>query len=462
MGAGAALTIPSSLSVINDVFRDRAERARAIGVWAGTIGLGIAVGPIAGGLLLARFWWGSIFLVNVPILIAAFAGALLLVPDSKNPAAGRPDPWGAVLSITGLGLLLWAIIEAPARGWASAEVAGAGLASLAVLGVFVAWEARSSHPMLNLAFFSDRRFSVAAAAESLGVFGLLGALFVQTQFLQFDLGFSPLQAGLRILPMAAVLSVSAPLSSILARTIGIKFTVAAGLAAIAGGLWQISAVSTVATTYGDVVPGLLLIGLGAGLLLPTATNSVVGSVPQGDSGIGSASNAVALQVGGALGVAVIGSVLATRYQNHISTALAGRHVPAAAAHTILGSLGGGRHRRTAGIYRPGRVHERHRGGAGRRRRGRPRRRRAGDRRAASFPSARTARDIPTRCADSSTTIPPPEPWFRTRSPRPVRDRRGSTRRLAPRHTEGSGGGGSSGIGGGCGSPNAASAADMAP
>ncbi len=339
MGAGAALTIPPSLSIINDVFRDRAERARAIGVWAGTIGLGIAIGPIAGGLLLARFWWGSVFLVNVPILIAAFAGALVLVPGSKNPAAGL-DPWGAVLSITGLGLLLWAIIEAPARGWTSAEVIGVGLASLVVLGIFVAWEARSHHPMLNLAFFSDRRFSVAAAAESLGVFGLLGALFVQTQFLQFDLSFSPLQAGLRILPMAAVLGVSAPLSPILARVIGIKLTVAAGLTAIAGGLWQISAVSTVATTYGDVVPGLLLIGLGAGLLLPTATNSVVGSVPQGDSGIGSASNAVALQVGGALGVAVIGSVLATRYQDHMSAALAGRHVPAAAAHTILGSLGG--------------------------------------------------------------------------------------------------------------------------
>ena len=193
--------------------------------------------------------------------------------------------------------------------------------------------------MLNLGFFSERRFSVAAAAESLGVFGLLGALFVQTQLLQFDLGFSPLQAGLRILPMAAVLGVSAPLSPILARVIGIKFTVAAGLAAIAGGLWQISAVSTVATTYGDVVPGLLLIGLGAGLLLPTATNSVVGSVPQGDSGVGSAFNSVALQVGGALGVAVIGSVLSTRYQDHMTTALAGRHVPTAATHIILGSLG---------------------------------------------------------------------------------------------------------------------------
>lgn len=194
--------------------------------------------------------------------------------------------------------------------------------------------------MLRLGLYSDRRFSVAAAGEALGTFGLLGSLFVQTQFLQFDLSYSPLQAGLRILPLAAVLAVTAALSPVAARVTGIKFTAGAGLAAIAGGLWQVSAVSTAATTYADVLPGMLLIGLGAGLLLPTATNSVVGSVPQGDSGIGSATNAVALQVGGALGVAVIGSVLSARYQDHMTAALAGQHLPAAAAHTILGSLGG--------------------------------------------------------------------------------------------------------------------------
>jgi EmrB/QacA subfamily drug resistance transporter len=340
MGAGAALTIPASLSIINDVFRDPAERARAIGAWAGTIGLGIAVGPIAGGLLLARFWWGSIFLVNVPIVAAGLAGGLLLVPGSKNPAADPPDPGGAALSIAGLGLLLWAIIEAPAKGWTSGSVAGAGLASLAVLTAFIVWEARSSHPMLKLGFFADRRFWVAAAGASLGTFGLLGALFVQSQFLQFDLGYSPLQAGLRILPLAAVLVVSAAVSPVAVRIAGARVIAAAGLAAIAGGLWQISAVSTVLTSYPGVLPGMLLIGLGAGLLLPTATNSVVGSVPPGDSGIGSASNAVALQVGGAIGVAVIGSVLSTRYQDQLTAALAGQHVPPAAAHAILGSLGG--------------------------------------------------------------------------------------------------------------------------
>jgi len=340
MGAGAALTIPASLSIINDIFRDPKERARAIGTWAGTIGLGIAIGPIAGGLLLSRFWWGSIFLVNIPIVAGGFIGALVLVPDSKNPNAKRPDPIGAVLSIAGLGLMLWAIIEGPSQGWTSSTVAGVGLASVVVLGSFVAWEAHSDNPMLELGFFRDRRFSIALAAECLGVFGLMGALFVQTQFLQFDLGYSPLQAGLRILPIAAMIVLSATLSPILARLIGVKFTVASALAAIAGGLWQISTHSTFSTTYWEVVPGLLLIGLGAGLMLPTATNSVVGSVPQGDSGIGSATNTVALQVGGALGVAVVGSVMLTRYQNRMSAALAGHHVPAAVMPSILGSLGG--------------------------------------------------------------------------------------------------------------------------
>jgi hypothetical protein len=281
-----------------------------------------------------------VFLVNVPIVITALVGTLWLVSDSKNRIAERPDPGGAVLSVIGLGLLLWAIIEGPSHGWTSRTVVGPGLASVAALGAFVAWEAHCSHPMLKLSFFRDRRFSVAAAGECLGVFGLMGALFVQTQFLQFKLGYSPLQAGLRILPMAAVLVVSASLAPVSARVIGVKFTVTAGLVAVAAGLWQIAAVSNGATSYADVVPGLLLIGMGAGFLLPTATNSLVGSVPLDDSGVGSATNAVALQVGGALGVAVIGSVLSTRYQDHMTVALAGRNMPIAAKHAILDSLGG--------------------------------------------------------------------------------------------------------------------------
>jgi MFS family permease len=168
MGGGAAMTMPATLSIINDLFRDPGERSRAIGLWAGTSGVGIAIGPIAGGLLLAHFWWGSVFLVNVPIVIAGAVAAVALVPDSKDPKARRPDPVGAVLSTLGLGSVLWAIIEAPTSGWLSTEVIAAGAVGLAVIAVFLAWEAHSTHPMLNLGFFRAHRFSAASASLSLG------------------------------------------------------------------------------------------------------------------------------------------------------------------------------------------------------------------------------------------------------------------------------------------------------
>ncbi|HEY5277168.1 MAG TPA: MFS transporter, partial [Coriobacteriia bacterium] len=238
MGAGAALTMPATLSIINDLFRDPRERSRAIGLWAGTSGIGIAIGPIAGGLLLARFWWGSVFFVNVPIVVAGAIGALLLVPDSRNPNAARPDPVGGLLSMLGLGCVLWAIIEAPTRGWSSTRVVGVGVAGLAVLAMFVAWEVRSDHPMLNLRFFRSRRFSAATSSLSLGVFALFGALFVQTQFLQFDLHLSAIGAGVRILPIAAVVAVTAPLSAFIVRLVGSKVTASAGLLAIGGRLLE--------------------------------------------------------------------------------------------------------------------------------------------------------------------------------------------------------------------------------
>jgi EmrB/QacA subfamily drug resistance transporter len=340
MGAGAAMLIPASLSTINNIFTKPSDRAKAIGIWAGTVGIGIAIGPIAGGLLLSRFWWGSIFLVNVPIAALGFIGAMLLVPNSKNSKANRPDFSGAILSILGLGLLLWAIIEAPVHGWTSGSVVTVGLASLIVLGAFIGWEHLSQHPMLKLNFFRERRFSIAALAELLGIFGLMGALFIQTQFLQFDLSYSPLAAGLRILPVAAMIVVSAPLSPLVARILNVKLTVAGGLAAVSAGLWQISTLSTVHPTFVSILPGMLLIGLGSGLMMPTATNSLIGSVPREESGVGSATNSVAFQVGGALGVAVIGSILATRYQSRIKLATMGYHIPVSIMHTISSSLGG--------------------------------------------------------------------------------------------------------------------------
>ncbi len=339
MGIGAALIMPSTLSIITDMFRDGAERQRAIGLWAGTSGVGIALGPIIGGLLLAHFWWGSVFLINVPIALAGIACALPLVPDSANPAAAAPDLAGALLSIAGLGLVLWSLIEAPVHGWSSALVIGAGLGGLVVLAVFGLWERASKHPMLNLDFFRRRQFSAAISSVGLVTFGLFGSLFVLTQYLQFDLGYSALQAGVRVLPAAGAIALVAPLSTVLVRAVGTKLTTAAGLAIIAGGLWQISG-ATVATTYLDTLPGMIMLGVGAGLVIPSGTASVMGSLPREHTGVGSATNGAVLQIGGALGVAVIGSLLSTRYQDHITAAVAPYHVPQAVLTTILGSLGG--------------------------------------------------------------------------------------------------------------------------
>jgi EmrB/QacA subfamily drug resistance transporter len=339
MGIGSAMMMPSTLSIITDAFRDPAERQRAIGVWAGTSGLGVALGPIVGGLLLAHFWWGSVFLINVPIALAGLACAVPLVPDSRNPATLRPDIVGAGLSIIGLGLLLWAIIEAPVRGWTSARVIEAGLFGLSVLTLFMVWEVVTTHPMLDLSFFRRRRFSGAIAPVGLVTFGMFGSLFMLTQFLQFQLGYTPLQAGVRVIPAAASIVVVAPLSALAVRLAGSKLTMAAGLLMTGAGLWQISG-ATMATTYVDTLPGVIMLGVGAGLAMPCATASVMGSLPREHTGVGSATNGTFLQVGGALGVAVIGSLLSTRYQGVMTGALTGYHLPGSVMHTINGSVGG--------------------------------------------------------------------------------------------------------------------------
>ncbi|HUO47371.1 MAG TPA: MFS transporter, partial [Acidimicrobiales bacterium] len=195
------------------------------------------------------------------------------------------------------------------------------------------------HPMLNLAFFRVRSFSVAVCSIGLGTFGFIGALFLLTQFLQFELGFSPLQAGIRMLPAAAAVAVVAPLSALADRALGLKLTTAAGLLCASAGLWLTSH-ATVAWTYGDLVPGMILIGVGAALVMPTVSGSVMASVPRGDTGVGSATNGTFIQIGGALGVAVIGSLQSTRYQDEIARMLAPHHVPQALLQTITSSIGG--------------------------------------------------------------------------------------------------------------------------
>lgn len=339
MGVGAAAVMPSTLSILINVFTDDGERARAIGIWSGTSGLGVAVGPVAGGWLLAHYWWGSIFLVNVPIALAGVAAATVLVPNSRNPRTRKPDPAGALLSIVGMGLLLWGIIEAPSRSWSSPLVVGGIVGGLAVLGAFVAWERHSSHPMLELSFFRSRRFSVAMTCMGLVLFGLMGSLFLLTQYLQFSLGYSALATGVRIAPMAAVVLVAAPISMMVVRRVGTTPVVFFGMACIATGLALLSR-TTVHGTYGDALPAFFLVGTGVGFAFAPLTDSITGSLPLERAGVGSATNGASLQLGGALGVGVLGSILNTRYEDRLTPVLAAHHAPASVSHLVTGSLGG--------------------------------------------------------------------------------------------------------------------------
>jgi EmrB/QacA subfamily drug resistance transporter len=339
MGLGGALVMPATLSILTNVFTVPKERARAIGIWSGTSGLGIAIGPIIGGWLLSHFWWGSVFLVNVPIVAVGLVAVTTLVPTSKDQDARRPDPVGTVLSIAGLGTLLWGIIEAPVDGWADSAVLAALSGGAVLLAIFVVWELRSDHPMFRMDFFANARFSAASVSVSLVFFALFGAMFLLTQYLQSVLGYSPLQAGVRLAPVAVTLVVAAPLASLVVERVGTKLVVVAGLSIVAIGLGLLSRL-TVNSGYLPVLVTILVAGLGMGLTLSPATEAIMGSLPQREAGVGSAMNGTDIQVGGALGVAVLGSVLNQHYRGHLAPTLAALHLPAVMAHAANSSVGG--------------------------------------------------------------------------------------------------------------------------
>jgi EmrB/QacA subfamily drug resistance transporter len=339
MGVGAAALMPCTLSILTNLFPADRDRSRAIGIWSATAGLGVAIGPILGGFLLIHYWWGSVFLINVPIAALGGLAAIFAVPNSRNAQAKKPDPAGMLLSVLGFGLLLWAIIEAPSQAWTAPPILGALAASAVLIAGFLIWEHRRADPMLPVSFFKNRRYSAAIASLALVLFALMGVLFLMTQYLQFVLGFSAFQAGLAIGPIALVLLATAPFSAVLARKIGTKSVVVPGLLLIAVGLGFLSQ-TTMTSGYHWCLPFLLLIGCGVGLALAPSTDSVMGSVPKDEAGVGSATSDTSLQVGGALGVAVLGTALNLRYQ-HLITALIGHHaLPTAIHNAILGSLGG--------------------------------------------------------------------------------------------------------------------------
>ncbi len=330
MGVGGAFIMPSTLSLITNVFPPE-ERGRAISYWAAIAGVGVALGPISGGLLLEHFYWGSIFLVNLPIVAVALTAGAYLLPKSRDPSHPRLDLVGASLSVVGLLSLVYGIIEGPTKGWTSNTIVGAFATAAVVLGAFAWWELKSSHPMLNLQVFENARFSAASLGIMLIFFAMFGSTFLLTQYLQSVMGFSALRAGAALLPWAAIMLVVAPLSARLSERIGTKLVVGTGLSFATLSLLLISTLPSTDISYlRDVLPRLSLMAIGMGLVMAPATESIMGSLPRAKAGVGSAMNDTTRQVGGALGVAVVGSVMLSVYSGRAGDAITRAHLPVSA------------------------------------------------------------------------------------------------------------------------------------
>jgi EmrB/QacA subfamily drug resistance transporter len=343
-GVGSAFIMPATLSILTNVFDD-AERGRAIGVWAGVSGLGVAIGPVTGGWLLDHYWWGSIFLLNLPIVVVAVIATLAIVPTSKDPSGAHLDLVGTALSIGMLVAILYGIIEGPSRGWTSAQIVGAFVIGGVLLLAFVLWELHVPHPMLDVSFFANPRFSAASVAITLVFFAMFGSIFFLSQYLQFVLAYTPLQAGVRLIPVAVALMIAAPLSSLLVARFGTKIIVTVGLVTVAGALFLLSRAS-VTSGYELVAAVLVVLGLGMGIAMAPATDSIMGSLPLAKAGVGSAVNDTTREIGGALGVAVLGSIMASGYSSQLADAkllTALEHAGAqgqAAADAVRSSIGG--------------------------------------------------------------------------------------------------------------------------
>ena len=338
MGIGGAFIMPATLSILTNIFPAE-ERGKAIGIWAGVSAIGVAVGPLLGGFLIEHFSWHSIFAVNLPIVVAAIVLGALIVPTSKDPSAPKLDPLGALLSIVGLGALVYALIEAPAKGWGDPQILTIFAVAVATLGAFAWWESRVAEPMLDVSFFKNARFTAASSAITLVFFAMFGFSFMLTQYFQFVLGYTALETGIRMLPLAFTMMVMGPISPRAVARFGTKRVVATGLALVAIAL-ALNVTLQVDSSYTEVVWRMMLLALGMGLVMAPATESIMGSLPLAKAGVGSAVNDTTRQVGGALGVAIVGSVLSSVYGSKIAEVLGGGNLPAEAVETAKGSLGG--------------------------------------------------------------------------------------------------------------------------
>ena len=337
MGVGSAMVFPSTLSLLSNVFTERGERARAIGLWGAITGAAIALGPIVGGWLLELFDWRSIFFVMTPI--AALAGLLVAryVPTSRDPHAARIDRAGFALSTATVGLLVYTIIEAPSHGWGSARTIGSFAVTALLAAAFVARERSTAEPMLDLTLFRNLRFTAASVSVAISFFALSGFIFLVTQYFQFLKGYGPLSTGIRLLPVASFVAISSIVGAKLAVRFGTKLVVASGLLSMAAFyLWVTSTSAT--TGYGTIAAQMVVLGTGMGLTSAPATEAIMGVVPKAKAGVGSAINDATRLLGGTLGVAVIGSVYASLFASRLTSALPGG-LPAAAVRTAHASVG---------------------------------------------------------------------------------------------------------------------------
>jgi EmrB/QacA subfamily drug resistance transporter len=340
MGVGGALIFPATLAILVNVFTAPKQRAVAISVWAATSGLAVALGPVSGGLLLRHFWWGSVFLVNVPVIAVAMVLIGLMVPTSRDTTVHRFDPLGTGLSIAGITVLVWAVIEGPQHGWVSLTSIGAFATAALLLTGFVFWERRIDHPMLDVSVFTNMRFTAGSLSVTFAFFALFGFIFMVTQYFQFVRGYDTLEAGVRTVPFALFTGIAAPLSVKFAHRFGTKSVVAAGLLSMAIGFaW--TTVDQVDSSYWLVVGQMLFMGGGLGLVNAPATEAIMGSVPPAKAGVGSAVNDTARELGGTLGVAIVGSLFASIYASKLGELLAGTPVPADALATAKESVGAG-------------------------------------------------------------------------------------------------------------------------
>lgn len=312
MGIGAAMIFPATLAILTNVFVDPVERAKAIGVWSAVSGVAVAAGPITGGWLLKHFWWGSVFYVNIPVVIVAVLGTLWLVPESKEADAPKLDIAGLLLSIAAIGTLVFTIIEAPEWGWSSSTTAAGFVFAVALLAAFVLWELRAEHPMLPVRIFQNRRFSAASVSITSAFFALFGFIFLVTQYFQLIQGYSPLEAGVRTLPVAFSIAISSVMAPRIVERVGTTRVVASGLALMAVMFVWTSTVSAT-TSYLVIAGQMIVLGTGLGLTTAPATESIMGSLSRDKAGVGSAVNDTTREMGGTLGVAVVGSVFSSVY-----------------------------------------------------------------------------------------------------------------------------------------------------